>query len=140
MCTIGYEYTKHDYYNIYVIYSQTMAFYKSFEKTQLLIRFFQIAYIHSLIVRTLQDVCTHEKHTLFSISGDQGVDWHEARISIPEHDVPHDFRLRFIGVIGASYLSDAALDDITVMSGSCGEGMFDRSVYSLHLGRYSYSH
>jgi len=37
--------------------------------------------------------------------------------------VPHDFRLRFIGVIGASYLSDAALDDITVMSGSCGEGM-----------------
>jgi len=28
MYTIGYEYTKHDYYNIYVIYSQTMAFYK----------------------------------------------------------------------------------------------------------------
>lgn len=67
-----------------------------------------------------QDYCTGEKNVVFSMSGDQGQDWHKAEVSILSSYLKHKYRLRLIGISGSSYLSDIALDDVTISSGICG--------------------
>lgn len=68
----------------------------------------------------LQDNCTGEEIVVFSISGDQGQDWHRAEVSILSSLQKHKYRIKFIGTSGSSFLGDIALDDVTISSGICG--------------------
>lgn len=52
---------------------------------------------------------------LWTMSGDQGTDWHEALIDIGGAC----YQIIFEGVVGPTYLSDIAVDDIYFSKGTC---------------------
>ncbi|XP_025085553.1 MAM and LDL-receptor class A domain-containing protein 1-like [Pomacea canaliculata] len=54
---------------------------------------------------------------LWTLSGDQGAQWQKA--SVPVHDNKKEFMLVFEGVVGSSYLSDMAIDDVSLTDGDC---------------------
>lgn len=57
---------------------------------------------------------------MFSIDGDQGQEWHEQMISIVAPLIKNSYRVKFVGIVGSSYLGDVALDDIRIEPGICG--------------------
>ena len=64
-------------------------------------------------------MCSQSEIPLLRLSGDKGQGWHKVNVSLHGQDTPSEFRLRLDGVVRASYLSDAALDDISVTHGPC---------------------
>ena len=48
--------------------------------------------------------------TLGQVTGDRGATWHEAAVCLPAGA----YRLAFVATIGLSYLSDIAIDDVTL--------------------------
>ncbi len=69
---------------------------------------------------TIGDLTIHtvENDTLFNpvftISGDQGNQWHLANINLDSLNIGGPFKIAFIGFTGNSYYSDIAIDDILV--------------------------
>lgn len=64
-----------------------------------------------------------EKTKIFSVFGNQGQDWKQAAISIFGSSFNSQYTIRIVGKT-ASYLSDIAIDDVTISSGLCSlEGM-----------------
>jgi len=73
---------------------------------------------------------------MFSITGDQGTEWHNQTVSIVAPASKHNYRIEIVGIIGPSYQSDAALDDISIVEGLCGSKytfFFISVVYRLYL-------
>jgi len=80
-------------------------------------------------------MCTGEKTTMLSITGDQGTEWHNQTVSIVAPASKHNYRIEIVGIIGPSYQSDAALDDISIVEGLCGSKytFFISVVYRLYI-------
>ncbi|XP_019617101.1 PREDICTED: MAM and LDL-receptor class A domain-containing protein 1-like [Branchiostoma belcheri] len=53
---------------------------------------------------------------MWTKSGDQGDEWHMVELQI---DIVAEYRVVFEGIIGTSFYSDIALDDITFVPGLC---------------------
>ncbi|KAH9494980.1 hypothetical protein Btru_018316 [Bulinus truncatus] len=58
------------------------------------------------------------RQQLWSRSGDQGTRWQMAEISV-SGDSTTTLKLEFEGVVGSSYLSDIAIDDLSLRNGPC---------------------
>ena len=58
--------------------------------------------------------------TLWSASGNQGYQWTQVKVEIP--DDGNDFRVKFVVTRGNGYRGDIAIDDVTVKSGLCFQG------------------
>lgn len=54
---------------------------------------------------------------LWSLSGDQGNAWNQATINLSAYTGQTQVMLRFVGLTGASWQSDIAIDDFTMVSG-----------------------
>lgn len=65
-------------------------------------------------------MCTSTREIVWSVSGDQGQTWQEANLTIFAADRLHNYRMRIEGIIGSGYLSDIAIDDVTISAGICG--------------------
>lgn len=53
---------------------------------------------------------------MFPNSGPQGAEWMKGFVTIPAGP---NYQLKFEAVRGATYLSEIALDDITIRKGQC---------------------
>ena len=53
---------------------------------------------------------------MFWLPGDQGRGWMAGRLTIPTGST---YQLRFEAQVGSSYLSDIAIDDVTIDIGKC---------------------
>ncbi|XP_025085517.1 MAM and LDL-receptor class A domain-containing protein 1-like [Pomacea canaliculata] len=56
-------------------------------------------------------------NTIFNISGNQGNRWIQAEITVHSSG---SWEAVFEGVVGSGYSSDIAIDDVSILSGSCG--------------------
>lgn len=56
--------------------------------------------------------------SLWSRSGDQGNNWHEASIDLSAYGGQSGVSFRFVGITGDNFRSDMAIDDIRISSGS----------------------
>ncbi|CAG2247392.1 unnamed protein product [Mytilus edulis] len=54
---------------------------------------------------------------LFTIADDHGATWHKQQVNIPVST--SDFKIILSGVVGTSFYSDLAIDDISITTGTC---------------------
>jgi len=66
-----------------------------------------------------KDTCTGEEAVLYSITGNQGTEWLLTQVDIPPSFSENQVQVRLTGVVGTSYKSDIAIDDITLSTGIC---------------------
>ncbi|KAK7488814.1 hypothetical protein BaRGS_00019949, partial [Batillaria attramentaria] len=74
------------------------------------------AAIGTLELLTVAPDLRRNKHVLWTMSGSQGLQWHQAKITV---NTISPLRFLFRGVRGDSYTGDIAIDDVKVTEGGC---------------------
>ena len=68
------------------------------------------------MIRLFQ-LTTGSRSSLFRISGNHDTSWHKQQVNIPPFS--SDGKIILQGVVGTTFRSDLALDDITISTGDC---------------------
>lgn len=66
-------------------------------------------------------MCTGNETNFLYLSGNKGQHWLKANVSIIGIAIPNQYRVRITSAVGG-FTSDAAIDDVTLKEGLCGEG------------------
>ena len=75
-----------------------------------------------------ENVVTKNRVPVWTMAGDQGKNWHHAKVDLKPQMTGVGYRVIFEGERGNSYQGDAALDDIYFRDGSCDSPGSDSSI------------